>query len=74
MSEGHVSGMNHLAEAVRQLRGEVPAARQIANVSTVAVVTEGNFLDGAMTVLSKDAGRMTPSRRVMAAITPASSD
>jgi len=55
MSEGHVSGMNHLAEAVRQLRGEVPAARQIANVSTVAVVTEGNFLDGAMTVLSKDA-------------------
>lgn len=51
LSEAHVSGMNHVLEAVRQLRGEVPPARQVPDLEHVAVVTEGNFFDGSVAVL-----------------------
>jgi acetyl-CoA acetyltransferase len=56
LSEGHVSGINHVLEAVRQLRGEVPPARQIPHCGTVAVATEGNFFDGAVVVLRGERG------------------
>jgi hypothetical protein len=46
--------MNHLFEAVRQLRGEVPAARQVPGCRTVAVATEGNFFDASVVVLRGD--------------------
>jgi acetyl-CoA acetyltransferase len=53
LSEGHVSGVNHVIEAVRQLRREVPPARQVQPCDTVAVVNEGNFFDGSVLVLTK---------------------
>jgi acetyl-CoA acetyltransferase len=53
LSEGHVSGMNHIIEAVRQLRREVPPERQVSPCETVAVVNEGNFFDGSVLVLSR---------------------
>ena len=53
LSEGHVSGMNHVIEAVRQLRREVPPPRQVSPCETVAVVNEGNFFDGSVLVLSR---------------------
>ena len=55
LSEGHVSGMNHLIEAVRQLRHEVPDARQVAGCTTAAVATEGNFFDASVLVLKNAA-------------------
>ena len=55
LSEGHVSGMNHVIEAVRQLRRTVEPARQVPGCATVAVVNEGNFFDGAVLVLRGEA-------------------
>jgi acetyl-CoA acetyltransferase len=51
LSEGHVSGINHAIEAVRQLRGSVEPERQIPDCHQVAVVNEGNFFDAAVMVL-----------------------
>ncbi len=53
LSEGHVSGVNHVIEAVRQLRREVPPERQVNPCETVAVVNEGNFFDGSVLVLTR---------------------
>ena len=53
LSEGHVSGINHVIEAVRQLRYEVPPARQVRDCETVAVATEGNFFDASALVLRR---------------------
>jgi acetyl-CoA acetyltransferase len=53
LSEGHVSGVNHVIEAVRQLRREVPPERQVLPCDTVAVVNEGNFFDGSVLVLTR---------------------
>jgi acetyl-CoA acetyltransferase len=53
LSEGHVSGVNHVIEGVRQLRRSVEPARQISECANVVVVNEGNFLDGAALVLQK---------------------
>jgi acetyl-CoA acetyltransferase len=53
LSEGHVSGMNHIIEGVRQLRREVPPQRQVSPCETVAVVNEGNFFDGSVLVLTR---------------------
>ena len=53
LSEGHVSGVNHVIEAVRQLRRQVPRARQIAGCERIGVVNEGNFFDGSVLVLER---------------------
>jgi acetyl-CoA acetyltransferase len=53
LSEGHVSGVNHVIEAVRQLRRTVEPARQVPDCANVAVVNEGNFFDGAVLVLEQ---------------------
>jgi acetyl-CoA acetyltransferase len=53
LSEGHVSGVNHVIEAVRQLRRTVEPARQVPDCANVVVVNEGNFFDGAVLVLEK---------------------
>jgi acetyl-CoA acetyltransferase len=53
LSEGHVSGVNHVIEGVRQLRGTVEPERQVPSCQTVVVVNEGNFFDGAVMVLRR---------------------
>ena len=53
LSEAHVSGVNHVIEAVRQLRGEVPAARQVPDCEVVVVSNEGDFHEGSVAVLRK---------------------
>jgi acetyl-CoA acetyltransferase len=53
LSEGHVSGVNHVIEGVRQLRRTVEPQRQIRDCVNVAVVNEGNFFDAAVLVLHK---------------------
>jgi acetyl-CoA acetyltransferase len=55
LSEGHVSGVNHVIEGVRQLRGSVEPERQVPDCSTVVVVNEGNFFDGGTLILEKGA-------------------
>jgi acetyl-CoA acetyltransferase len=53
LSEGHVSGMNHIIEGVRQLRRTVEPERQLPSCDHVGVVIEGNFFDGSVLVLRK---------------------
>jgi acetyl-CoA acetyltransferase len=53
LSEAHVSGVNHVIEAVRQLRRSVEPERQVADCSTIVVVNEGNFFEGATLILEK---------------------
>ena len=53
LSEGHVSGINHVIEAVRQLRGTVEPARQVAGCEHVGVIVEGNFFEGSALVLRR---------------------
>lgn len=51
LSEGHCSGANLVSEAVRQLRGEVEAARQVPDCEHVLVTGEGDFHEGACMIL-----------------------
>jgi acetyl-CoA acetyltransferase len=53
LSEAHVSGVNHVIEGVRQLRGTVEPERAVRDCANVVVVNEGNFLDGAALVLQR---------------------
>ncbi|MCB0994442.1 MAG: thiolase family protein [Acidimicrobiales bacterium] len=53
LSEGHVSGINHVIEGVRQLRGDVEPERQVADCEHVGVIVEGNFFEGSALVLRK---------------------
>jgi acetyl-CoA acetyltransferase len=53
LSEAHVSGVNHVIEAVRQLRREVETERQVADCNIVLVANEGDFHDGSVLILTR---------------------
>ncbi len=53
LSEAHCSGINHVIEAVRQLRAEVETARQVHDCETALVTSEGDFHEGAVMILGK---------------------
>jgi acetyl-CoA acetyltransferase len=53
MSEGHLGGMNHVIEGVRQIRDEC-GDRQVAGAEIVAVTGWGDLGDGSMALLVRD--------------------
>lgn len=65
MAEGHMGGLNHVAEAVRQLRGEA-GERQIDQAQRAAVTGWGDFGDGSIAILTASgtahAGRTASGR------------
>lgn len=56
LSEAHVSGLGHVIEAARQLRGTVEPERQVPGCETALVTNEGDFHEGSVLILRK-AGR-----------------
>jgi acetyl-CoA acetyltransferase len=50
LAEGHLGGLNHVVEAVRQLRGEA-TGRQLDRVRLIGVTGWGDWGDGSMAIL-----------------------
>jgi len=53
VSEAHCSGVNHVLEAVRQLRHEVEQERQVPDCEVGVVTSEGDFHEGAVAILRR---------------------